>query len=44
MVMAIHTGTEHYWLGWVIGSLFFSLGLAAYCMASLSCLQGNSAR
>jgi hypothetical protein len=26
--MAIHTGTEHYWLGWVIGSLFFLAGFS----------------
>jgi hypothetical protein len=27
MVVAMRTGTEHYWLGWVIGSLLFLIGL-----------------
>jgi hypothetical protein len=28
MVSAIRAGTEHYWLGWVIGSLLFLIGLS----------------
>jgi hypothetical protein len=28
MVSAIRAGTEHYWLGWVIGSLLFLIGVS----------------